>query len=68
MSDFHSNGTADNNCGDTSTIISISVCVSILLMLNIYFYICFCYLCSRKLLVKQKKSEFGVHFWHQALM
>ena len=52
MSDFHSNGTDDNNCDDTSAIISISACVSIIVILNAYFYICFCCLCRRKLLVK----------------
>ena len=57
MSDFHTNGTvdsngkADNNCDNTSTIIiSISVCLLILVMLSTYFSICFCYLHSRSLL------------------
>ena len=46
VSDFHSNGTTDNNCGHTSTIIKISVCVFCILLMLVFFCFCFCYLKS----------------------
>ena len=49
----HSNGTTDNNCAHTSTIIKISVSVScILVMLSIWF--CLCYLRSQILLSSKR--------------